>query len=274
MFRAARAESRRIDPTEASHSMSQDQSEKPPARGATAEREARDRAKPHAQIVLLRHGEPEWSVNGGPAVSDPKLTPFGVWQAAASARVLAAEQQFDALYVSPHRRARETAAPLIKATGIEPVIVDPLAEVGVAVEGFSAHEADRYFVEGSQRPLQEHWEGWPEAETFHDFHERVTTGITDILLRHSCRAYREHDFTVWDLPEEKPSIAIVAHMGTNAVILTHLLDIRPVPWEWLRFETGLAAYSILQARPIGPKGYVWSLLQFDREDHLIQARLR
>ena len=254
--------------------MSQEQSETPPPRGPTAERELRDRAKPHAQIVLLRHGEPQWSVDDGPAVSDPTLTPFGAWQAKASARILAAEHQFDALYVSPHRRARETAEPLVKETGLEPVTVDPLAEVGIAVEGFSSEEADRYFVEGSRRPLGEHWDGWPDAETFHDFHGRVTSGITDILLRHACRSYREHDFTVWDLPEEKPSIAIVAHMGTNAVILTHLLDIRPVPWEWLRFETGLAAYSILQARRIGPQGYVWSLLQFDREDHLVQARLR
>jgi hypothetical protein len=45
-------------------------------------------------------------------------------------------------------------------------------------------------------------------------------------------------------------------------------------WEWLRFETGLAAYSVLQARPIGLQGYVWSLLKFDREDHLVQAGLR
>jgi probable phosphoglycerate mutase len=254
--------------------MSQEKLENPPPRGATAEREANDRAKPHARIVLLRHGEPQWSVGDGPSVSDPTLTPFGAWQAKASARTLAAEYQFDALYVSPHRRAQETAAPLIEATGLEPTTIDPLAEVGVAVEGFSAQKADRYFVEGSQRPLREHWDGWPGAETFHDFHERVTSGITDILERHACHSYREHDFTVWNLPEKKPTIAIVAHMGTNAVILTHLLDIRPVPWEWLRFETGLAAYSVLQARPIGPQGYVWSLLQFDREDHLIQVGLR
>jgi len=254
--------------------MSRERTENPPPRGPTAERELNDRNKPHAQIVLLRHGEPQWSVDGGPSVSDPTLTPFGTWQAEASARVLAAEHRFDALYVSPHRRARETADPLVVQTGLEPVTVEELAEVGVAVDGFSSEEADRYFAEGSRRPLGEHWNGWPGAETFHDFHERVTAGITDILLRHACRSYREHDFTVWDLPEEKPSIAIVAHMGTNAVILTHLLDIRPVPWEWLRFETGLAAYSILQARRIGPQGYVWSLLQFDREDHLVQARLR
>ena len=254
--------------------MSQEKAEKPPPRGATAEREANDRARPHAQIVLLRHGEPQWSVDGGPAIGDPTLTPFGAWQANESARALAAEYRFDALYVSPHRRAQETAAPLAKSAGLEPVTVDQLAEVGVAVEGFSAKEADRYFVEGSRRPLGDHWDGWPGAETFHDFHARVTSGITDILERHACHSFREHDFTVWNLPEEKPKIAIVAHMGTNAVILTHLLDIRPVPWEWLRFETGLAAYSILQARPIGPQGYVWSLLQFDREDHLVRAGLR
>ena len=254
--------------------MSRANTENPPPRGATAEREANDRAQPHAQIVLLRHGEPQWSVGDGPSVSDPELTPFGAWQAEASARTLVADHQFDALYVSPYRRARETAAPLAKTTGLESVTVDQLAEVGVAVEGFSSEEADRYFVEGSRRPLQEHWDGWPGSETFHDFHARVTSSITDILHRHSCHSYREHDFTVWKLPETKPKIAIVAHMGTNAVILTHLLDIRPVPWEWLRFETGLAAYSVLQARPIGPQGYVWSLLQFDREDHLVQARLR
>ena len=254
--------------------MSPEKAGSPPPRGATAEREASNRAQPHAQIVLLRHGEPQWSVDEGPAVSDPTLTPFGVWQAEASARALAAEHQFDALYVSPHRRAHETAGPLVDATGLEPVTIDRLAEVGVAVEGFSVEEADRYFVDGSQRPLQEHWDGWPGAETFHDFHGRVTLGINDILERHSFRSYREHDFTVWNLPEAKPTIAIVAHMGTNAVILTHLLDIRPVPWEWLRFETGLAAYSVLQARPIGLQGYVWSLLQFDREDHLVQAGLR
>ena len=58
------------------------------------------------------------------------------------------------------------------------------------------------------------------------------------------------------------------------MILTHLLDIRPVPWEWLRFETGLAAFSILHARPIGPVNYVWSLQSFNREDHLFAAGLR
>jgi broad specificity phosphatase PhoE len=67
---------------------------------------------------------------------------------------------------------------------------------------------------------------------------------------------------------------VVAHGGTNAVALAHLLDVRPVPWEWLRFESELAAYSVLQARPIGPSGHVWSLQSFNEVDHLAAAGLR
>jgi broad specificity phosphatase PhoE len=249
------------------------ESETPPARGLAAEREAATRAQSHAHITLVRHGEPDWSPRGSSAVDDPGLTPFGQGQASCTAALLG-DQPFDALYVSPYRRAQETAAIVGEAIGIQPVTVDSLAEVGVAVAGFTQEEVDRYFVEGSSRPLNEHWDGWPGAESFHDFHERVTEGITDVLGRHACRPRREHDFTVWDLPAIKPSVAVVAHGGTNAVVLTHLLDIRPVPWEWIRFETGLAAISTLQARPVGTGGHVWSLQNFNREDHLFEAGLR
>ena len=244
-----------------------------PPRGASAEREAAIRAQDHARITLIRHGEPDWSPNDGPSVSDPALTPFGVCQAEASARALA-YHDFDALYVSPYVRAKETAAIIGEAVGMKPVAVEGIEEVGVSVEGLTQQEVHRYFVAGSQRPLNEHWEGWPDAENFHDFHQRVTAAVSNILERHACTSRQEHDFTVWNLPEKKPSIAIVAHGGTNTVILTHLLDIRPVPWEWLRFETGLAAFSILQSRPIGPEGHVWSLQNFNREDHLFAAGLR
>ena len=67
---------------------------------------------------------------------------------------------------------------------------------------------------------------------------------------------------------------VVAHGGTNAVALAHLLDLPPVPWEWLRFESELCSYSIAQARPLGPQGLVWSLQDFGEVDHLTNAGLR
>jgi hypothetical protein len=40
-----------------------------------------------------------------------------------------------------------------------------------------------------------------------------------------------------------------------------------VPWEWLRFETALAAVSIVALRGISDDSYIWSLQRFGwRED--------
>jgi probable phosphoglycerate mutase len=241
-------------------------------RGAAA-REAHRRATPHAHITLVRHGEPDWTPADGPSVNDPQLTPLGTRQARATARRLA-EYPIDAIYVSPYRRARETAVPLAEATGLDPVVIDGLAEVGVAVDGLNQEEVDRYFTEGSQRPLPELWDGWPGAETFHEFHRRVTGAVTGILARHDCLPEKSHDFTVWSIPPSIPNIVLVAHGGTNAVALAHLLDVRPVPWEWMRFESELAAFSVVHARPIGPAGCVWSLQNFNETDPLRSEGLR
>ncbi len=233
--------------------------------GPAAQREAQVRAEPHARITLLRHGEPDWVPRGGSTVGDPGLTPFGRDQAEAAAGALTGER-IDAIYVSPYQRAQETAAPLAKATGVDPVTVDDLAEIGIDFEGLSQEQVDKTFVEASRRPLEEHWDGWPGGESFTDFHARVTRGIVDVLGRQGIRGTRDKDFTVWSMPEERPSIVIVAHGGTNSVLLTHLLDVRPVPWEWMRFESALCAFSVVQARPLGDRGHVWSLQNFNEID--------
>jgi probable phosphoglycerate mutase len=234
--------------------------------GDTYRREAQQRAHPAAQITLLRHGEPDWAPRGN-SVDDPGLTAYGHEQARQAAAALMREP-IDAIYVSPYRRSQETAAPLVEATGLEPATVNDLREIGVNVTGLSQEDVDRYFVEASRRPLAEHWDGWPGSERFTGFHARVTNAIADVLGRHGVRAKKEHDFTVWQLPASGPRIVIVAHGGTNSVLATHLLDIRPVPWEWIRFESQLAAYSVLQARPLGERGHVWSLVNFNELDHL------
>jgi broad specificity phosphatase PhoE len=245
-----------------------------PRPGDAATREARRRGDPRARVTLLRHGEPDWAPAGA-SVPDPGLTPYGHAQArAAAARIAAAG--VDAIYVSPYRRAQETAEPLARATGIAPVTLPGLAEISVNVDGLTQEAVDRYFTEASQRPLAEHWSGWPGAETFRAFHARVTGALADLLARHGLTARRDplHEFTQWDLAGAPAQIAVVAHGGTNAVALAHLLDVAPVPWEWLRFESELAAFSVVHARPIGPQGLVWSLQNFNEIDPLVEAGLR
>jgi probable phosphoglycerate mutase len=225
-------------------------------------------------ITVVRHGEPDWTPHGGVSVQDPGLTSLGRAQSRAVCAEVAAAG-VDAIYVSPLCRAQETVAPLAEATGIEAVTLGAIAEIEVGATSLSQAQVDRYFVEAMQRPLNEHWDGWPEGETFRAFHERVVKGAADILARHEIVPERMHDFTVWHMPPDlRLSIAVVAHGGTNAVLLTHLLDVRPVPWEWLRFESALASFSVCQARPIGVAGYVWSLQNFNEVDPLRRAGLR
>jgi len=244
-----------------------------PEPGAVARREERLRTDAALEIVLVRHGEPDWTPDGGASVADADLTAFGRAQAEAVAEALA-ERGVDALYVSPLARAQQTAEPIAKLTGLSPVTLDELAEIHVPLAGLSQTDVDSYFRRASQRPLREHWEGWPGGESFRDFHTRVNRGMAGILSRHGVEPLSEDGLTVWRLPAQRHRIAIVAHGGTNAVALTHLLDVAEVPWEWNRFEMELAAYSVAQSRAVGMSGFVWSLRAFNQVEHLRARGLR
>lgn len=232
-----------------------------------AARELARRMEPAAEITLVRHGEPEWLSADGRSVADPPLTEYGHEQARCAAEVIARAKP-QAIYVSPLLRAQQTAAPLAESVGISPVTIDALAEIEVGAQGRNQEEVDRYFQEAMRRPLVEHWDGWPDGESFRNFHRRVTEGAESILALHRITPEKRHDFTLWEVPEQRTAIAIVAHGGTNAVLLTHLLDVRPVPWEWMRFESELASHSVVHTRPLSEHGHVWSLQNFNETEAL------
>ena len=56
---------------------------------------------------------------------------------------------------------------------------------------------------------------------------------------------------MWQIPDDSLRIVIVAHGGTNAVLLGALLGIPPVPWEWERFHNYHSAIADLQSVEIG-----------------------
>lgn len=83
------------------------------------------------EIVLVRHALPvrvDATPDGSPA--NPQLSQLGHQQAERLVEALALDD-VDALYSSPSRRARETAAPLEQALGMTAEIDDGLAEFDV-----------------------------------------------------------------------------------------------------------------------------------------------
>jgi broad specificity phosphatase PhoE len=80
-------------------------------------------------IHLVRHGDTSQAAEGifcGDL--DPALTEHGHWQAEQLARA-ATPLGLAALYSSPKLRARQTAEPIARAAGLQPVIEDGLREI-------------------------------------------------------------------------------------------------------------------------------------------------
>jgi broad specificity phosphatase PhoE len=180
------------------------------------------------------------------------------------------QMPLQALYSSPMQRARETAEAIGKRQDLEAIVVDDLAEIRIPeLRMTSQAEVEGYFTAAARRPLREHWNGFPGGEPFRDFHRRITAAIEGILAHYGTQPLSIDEFTAWSSPTRGQTlrIGIVAHGGANSVLLTHLLGIAPVPWEWIRFETKLAAYSVLGLRAFNEQGYIWSLQSFGHRAH-------
>jgi 2,3-bisphosphoglycerate-dependent phosphoglycerate mutase len=220
------------------------------------------------EIVLVRHAEPAWT-SAGLSVSNPPLTDRGRRQARSTANRLAAEPAFDDLLVSPARRSLETAEPIARRLGIEPTVVDDLLEIkGPLTDGLPAEQAERFFTDAHHRPPEEWWQGFDGVEPFMDFRGRVVAAL-DVLL--AARGVTPHaDHRLWQSNGDQRRVLIVAHGGTNAVIITHLLGLDPTPWEWERFVSNHASVSRLMLRPLAG-AHVFALRSSNGVEHLVPA---
>lgn len=217
------------------------------------------------ELVLIRHGEPEW-VRDGLNIVDPPLTERGARQAESVAAALAGEE-FDEIVISPLLRPRLTAAPLLHQRGISEVIEAWLEEIREPNwHGTPAELARKAYDEERSRAAAARWEGLIGGEPSRDFVERVRAGATEFLADRGM--YRsKQTLPVWHMDHSDRRIAVFAHSGTNGVILCHLLGLDPVPWEWDRFVTGHASITRLVTMELGD-GHTFSLTKLSDVEHL------
>ena len=134
------------------------------------------------EIVLIRHGEPEW-VRDGLNVVDPPLTDRGLRQAEHVAVALGGEQ-FDEILMSPLRRPRLTAAPLLAKLGAIEVIEPWLEEIREPNwHGTPAELAKKAYDEERARAADARWEGLVGGEASRDFVEHSGRGRSPHLFR-------------------------------------------------------------------------------------------
>jgi broad specificity phosphatase PhoE len=158
------------------------------------------------ELLLIRHALPvrRELVTGA---ADPELSPAGKAQAGHLADYLATER-LDAVYSSPLRRAVETGGPVAARHGLDPVIVDDVAEWDrmaseyVPVEELKAADDPRWraLVAGV----------WTSDESPAQFRARVLAAIERLVGSHAGGR-----------------IAVVCHGGVINTYLAAVLDLDP-----------------------------------------------
>jgi len=203
------------------------------------------------EVLLIRHGASAPAVPGVmfPLLdgrSDPPLSDAGHGQARAVATRLAAEGELSRLFVSGLQRTVQTAAPLAKATGLEPTVVPDLAEVRLG-----DWEGGEYRVRvGRQDPIalavvtEQRWDVIPGAETMESLRARVRAGIESVVA------------------ETGPGVAaVVAHGAVIGELCRQATDSRP--FAFVHSDNGSISRLIISSDGS------WLLRSFNDIAHLV-----
>jgi broad specificity phosphatase PhoE len=139
-----------------------------------------------ARLILIRHGETDWNVEGRyQGQADPPLNQQGLAQARQLTQELRSAS-LDVLYSSPLRRALKTARTLAKALDI-PLHTDPrLMEIHQGEWQTLLHtEIAARYPEIFHRWQTEPWTVTiPGGENIAQVQERVYAAVDEILARH------------------------------------------------------------------------------------------
>jgi probable phosphoglycerate mutase len=144
---------------------------------------------------------------------------------------------------------------------------DWMAEIRPAAEweGSPIDEMEHIFRNMNLRPVEALWDGIPGQESFRDFHQRVTSSLETVLGATGLGAF-DHSTGLWSADCDE-TIVFVAHGGTNAVAIGHLLGADPKPWEWDRFDSAHTSVATLTTRPIA-HGTAFGMVGFGDVTHL------
>lgn len=219
-------------------------------------------------LFLIRHGQPDWAPDRV-ARNDPNLTTLGHEQAVRVGHRFSTLENVDELWASPMNRARETTVPVATELARESEVYEWLKEIQNPAEwdGEPVERIERALEDASFRDMDEMWDGLPTGESFRDFHQRVVGGLIETLDAHGVHPASTGDRHLWSVDAPDKRVVIVAHAGTNAVILGHLLGLDPVPWEWDRFRQPHTGVSRLTTFRVST-GWAFSLRQLGDVSHL------
>jgi probable phosphoglycerate mutase len=195
------------------------------------------------ELLLVRHGESEAAVDGIDfpfldGQGDPELSALGAEQAERVCARLSLEG-IDAIYVSPLRRTSGTAAPLVSALGLVPVVEPDLREVHLGLwEGgaFRKHVSEGHPL--ALRMVEEQrYDVIPGAEPAESFGRRVRAAAQRMGEAHAGQrvAVFTHGGVIGELLAQATHGDAFAFNSADNASISHLV-VTPQRWYVRRFN--------------------------------------
>jgi broad specificity phosphatase PhoE len=187
------------------------------------------------RIVLVRHGQTAWNWDvrfRGRA--DLELDEFGLRQAQATGRYVAARWPVVAVYGSPMRRAMQTAEAIARAHGLTARPLEGLMDIDFGEwQGLSPDEAAQRYPDLYRAWVEApHTVHVPGGEGLDDVRGRVVAMLDEVVARHAEEA-----------------VALVSHTVVNRVLLCAVLGLGNEHFWRLRQET--CAVNVFDAEEDG-----------------------
>ena len=228
------------------------------------------------EIVLIRHGQPEW-LKDDEYNLDPGLTEKGNQQAVFSSSIFN-KGEVDKIWVSPLLRAQQTLAPFKDAGISENIIVhDWLQEMRDSEEvdliGKSTKEIEEFFVKRNSKSFEE-WLLTNHGEYMKSFSENIITKLGEHLNELGVVSIDNKYDRLFNLDSnETEKLVIISHAGTMSVLISYFLNMPLYPWTWKKFLPRHAGHTILKSSQIS-SGHFFRLKEFNNVSFMNSDELK
>lgn len=228
------------------------------------------------EIVLVRHGQPEWLKNNEYNLN-PNLTEKGSLQAEMSSSIFQ-KNEVDKIWVSPLLRAQQTLEPFKKAGVSEDITVHEwLQEMRDSEEvdliGKPNNEIEEFFIKRNSKSFEE-WLVTNHGEYMKEFSDNIITNLGVSLNELGVVSLDNKYDRLFELKNnETEKLMIISHAGTMSVLISYFLNMPLYPWTWKKFLPRHAGHTILKSTQIS-SGHFFRLKEFNNVSFMNSDELK
>ena len=217
------------------------------------------------EIVLIRHGQPEWMPNNI-YTKNPGLTDLGKIQSQKSSSVFQ-KNDIDELWVSPLKRAQETFTPfkekgVAKSTYIYEWLQEMQDDEEEALYGKSSEEIMAFFEKRNSQSFEE-WTVGNHGKYMEKFSKNIVSNLEIELEKRGIVSLDTKFDRRFDLSKSNiEKLMIISHAGTMSVLLSYFLNMPLYAWTWRKFLPRHTGHTTLKSSPTSG-GHFFRLKEFN-----------